>query len=311
MNPQKEGNKFKKTTRLKRLLNLIIDTILIYLFFSFVFALFNFIGYGDRFVDFVNSNNYMISIGVIAFYYLLFESFWFKTPAKVFTETVVKNKEGEDPEFNDILIRTAVRFIPFEHFSFLFSKRPSGWHDRWSKTIVVEKVSKEEIKIIKVDENDKEIGEIGKMEAHKKAVLHRAFSIFIFNKKGEVLLQRRADSKYHGGGLWSNACCSHPTVGGNLKKQAQKRLDEEMGFIVDIKKIDVIQYRAKVGELVENEVDHIFIGEYEGGINPDPKEVSDYKWIGLKKLEEDLKKNPKNYTPWFKILYSKLESSFK
>jgi isopentenyl-diphosphate delta-isomerase len=157
--------------------------------------------------------------------------------------------------------------------------------------------------VIKVDKEDKKIGEIEKLEAHQDGILHRAFSIFILNDEGEMLLQKRADQKYHAGGLWTNACCSHPTEETDLKEQAKKRLREEMGFETEIGQIDIIPYRAEVGDLIENEIDHIFIGIYNGNIKPNPDEVSDYKWISLDKLEQDLEKNSEKYTPWFKILY--------
>lgn len=159
------------------------------------------------------------------------------------------------------------------------------------------------VKIIRVDENDKKIGEIEKLKAHKEAVLHRAFSIFILNDEGEMLLQKRADDKYHGGGLWSNACCSHPTEDDNLQKQAERRLMEEMGFRTKIGKIGEAKYNLEVGNLIEHEYDHLFIGTYNGEIKPNPKEVSDYRWISLENLEKDLKTNPDIYTPWFKFLY--------
>ncbi len=165
--------------------------------------------------------------------------------------------------------------------------------------------------IIKVNKDDEKIGEIEKMKAHQEGVLHRAFSIFILNDKGEMLLQKRAGGKYHGGGLWSNTCCSHPTRQEGLKKQAEKRLKEEVGFTTKIKKIGEIKYNLKVGNLIEHEYDHLFMGNYNGKVNPDPKEVSDYKWVSLEKLEKDLKENPDIYTPWFKLLYFEASNSFK
>ncbi len=161
-------------------------------------------------------------------------------------------------------------------------------------------------KIIKVDENDKKIGEIEKLKAHKEAVLHRAFSVFILNDEGEMLLQKRADDKYHGGGLWSNACCSHPTEDDNLREQAEERLMEEMGFKTKIGKIGEAKYNLEVGDLVEHEYDHLFIGAYNGKVDPNPKEVSDYKWTPLHEIEKDLKDNSEKYTPWFKFLYPKV-----
>jgi len=165
------------------------------------------------------------------------------------------------------------------------------------------------IKIIKVDKEDNKTGEIEKLEAHKKGILHRAFSIFIFNKKGEMLLQKRADEKYHGGGLWSNTCCSHPTKEGDIVNQAKKRLIEEMGFETELEKVGLINYKAKVGDLTENEMDHIFFGTYRGSVDPNPEEVSDYRWVSISDLEKEMEEDPEKFTPWFKIIYTKLKKS--
>lgn len=164
-------------------------------------------------------------------------------------------------------------------------------------------------KIIKVDENDKKLGEIEKLKAHKEGVLHRAFSVFILNDEGEMLLQKRAERKYHGGGLWSNTCCSHPTKESNLKKQAEKRLFEEMGFNTQIGKIGIAKYNLEVGDLIEHEYDHLFIGTYNGNPKPNSDEVSDYRWVPLHEIEKDLKENSDKYTPWFKVLYPKVLDS--
>lgn len=161
-------------------------------------------------------------------------------------------------------------------------------------------------KVITVNEKDEKVGEIEKMEAHRQGVLHRAFSIFIYNQTGKILLQKRAQQKYHGGGLWANACCGHPTSD-NIKSDAQKRLKEEMGFTCALKAIGIIRYRAKVGELIENEIDHIFLGNYEGLVSPASEEVSDYMWAKISWLENDLQQNPRKYTPWFKIIYPQLK----
>lgn len=166
-------------------------------------------------------------------------------------------------------------------------------------------------KLIKVDKDDNKIGEVEKLKAHKEAILHRAFSVFILNNEGEMLLQKRAAAKYHGADLWSNACCSHPTKDNDLRKQAEERLMEEMGFTTTIGKIGTAQYKLKVGDLVEHEYDHLFIGTYNGEIDPDPEEVADYEWIPLHKVEKDLKDNPKKYTPWFKFLYPKIVNSLR
>lgn len=166
-------------------------------------------------------------------------------------------------------------------------------------------------KVILVDVNDKQIGVEDKLIAHKKALLHRAFSIFIFRKKEkslEILLQQRADNKYHSGGLWSNACCSHPVAGEDMALWANTRLKHEMGFNCPLTEVAVFRYVANVGNgLKEHEVDHIFIGEYnDEAINPNPDEVQDYRWISLHDLIVDLKINPKKYTPWLGMALRKL-----
>ena len=157
-------------------------------------------------------------------------------------------------------------------------------------------------KIILVDKNNKEIGSEEKIKTHKEGLLHRAFSIFVFNAKGELLLQQRSKNKYHSGGLWSNTVCSHPRVGENYDQAIHRRMKEEVGFDCELKKVSSFIYRAELeGGLVENEHDTIFIGKYNGIIKPNPKEVMAYKWISLSKLKKDIKKNPKNYSSWLGI----------
>jgi isopentenyl-diphosphate delta-isomerase len=155
--------------------------------------------------------------------------------------------------------------------------------------------------IILVDENDKEIGAEEKIKAHREGKLHRAFSILVFNPKGEMLLQKRSERKYHSGGLWTNACCSHPRFGETIEKAVHRRLKEEMGFDCRLKKIFSIKYKIKLdNNFSENEFDHVFIGKFKGDPEPDPDEVSGWKWIKMKRLEDDVKKNPGKYTEWFK-----------
>ncbi len=157
-------------------------------------------------------------------------------------------------------------------------------------------------KVILVDANDNPIGLMEKMEAHKKGLLHRAFSVFLFNSKGEMLLQQRAFSKYHSGGLWTNACCSHPREGEETLAAAHRRLQEEMGFDCPIEKAFHFTYKSKLdNELTEHEFDHVFIGEYEGDISPNSDEVASYKYIPLAELKSDVANNPQDYTEWFKI----------
>ncbi|MBU5575426.1 MAG: isopentenyl-diphosphate Delta-isomerase [Nitrososphaerota archaeon] len=163
--------------------------------------------------------------------------------------------------------------------------------------------------IILVDENDKEIGFEEKIKAHENGgKLHRAFSIFIFNKKGELLLQLRSVKKHHFGGLWTNTCCSHPRKGEKLEDAVHRRLKEEFGFDTGLKEIFSIIYKAKDEKsgLTEYEYDHVFIGEFTGTPKPNPNEIDDYKWITMNELIKDVNKNPNNYTPWFKIILPKL-----
>jgi len=160
--------------------------------------------------------------------------------------------------------------------------------------------------IIIVDKNDRPVGESSKEEAHKKGLLHRCFSIFILNDNNELLLQKRALTKYHSPGLWTNACCSHPKPGEKTADAAHRRLQEEMGFDCDIKEIFSFVYRAEFeNNLIENEFDHVFFGHYDGKINPDIAEVDDYKWIDLKTLKKDIQNNPNLYTAWLKICFDK------
>jgi isopentenyl-diphosphate delta-isomerase len=160
-------------------------------------------------------------------------------------------------------------------------------------------------RVILVDENDKEIGSEEKIEAHKTGNLHRAFSIFTFNSKGKMLLQQRAQNKYHSGGLWANACCSHPRLGEMLGEAVHRRLKEEMGFDCELKEIFSFIYKARVGPLTEHELDHVFIGMYDGEVHPNPDEVDDYRWVTIESLKEDVKNHPEAYTEWFKIALEK------
>lgn len=165
--------------------------------------------------------------------------------------------------------------------------------------------------IIQVDENDIEIGPIEKMEAHRKAILHRAFSILVFNSKNELLLHKRALDKYHSPNLWTNTCCSHPRFNENLNYAIYRRLEEEMGFTCDLKEIFSFIYKIELeDELFEHEFDHVFIGFYEGEVLPNEDEVSEYKWMSLDLIEEDMINNPNSYTYWFKTLFPKFKDVF-
>ena len=161
--------------------------------------------------------------------------------------------------------------------------------------------------IILVDENDKEIGIGEKMKVHQDGKLHRAFSIFVFNSKNEMLLQKRAKVKYHCGGLWTNTCCSHPRKGELLEEATHRRLREEMGFDCELKEVGDFIYKAKFDNgLTEHEYDHVFTGKFDGAPNLNPEEADDYKWIGLEELKKEIKKTPADFTVWFKIAMEKV-----
>ncbi len=164
-------------------------------------------------------------------------------------------------------------------------------------------------RLILVDENDVPLGTAEKMEAHEKALLHRAFSVFIFNSKGEMLLQQRAINKYHSGGLWTNACCSHPYVEQDTLAAAEKRLQEEMGFSTSLIKSFEFVYKANFENgLTEYEYDHVFIGKYDGPIAADKDEVEDFCFMSIPALKESIELYPQKYTEWFKIAFPKLEN---
>ncbi len=158
-------------------------------------------------------------------------------------------------------------------------------------------------KVILVNSDDQQIDLEDKLTAHKKGLLHRAFSVFIFrshHNQIEVLLQQRAHDKYHSSNLWSNACCSHPLAGESILQNAQQRLQAEMGINVPLREIGVFRYKADCGNgLTEHEVDHVFIGKLENeAVNPNPSEASAYQWIAIAKLKAELAKHPQKYTPW-------------
>lgn len=167
-------------------------------------------------------------------------------------------------------------------------------------------------KVVLVDENDKPIGEMEKLMAHEQGRLHRAFSVFIFNTKGELLLQQRANHKYHGADLWANTCCSHPQWGEDVLVSATERLNHEMGMDCDLKWVYSFLYHAQVeNNLIEHELDHVFIGysEHDPVINED--EVQDYKWVTIDELLADMKNHPSHYTVWFKQALPELLSEIK
>jgi len=166
--------------------------------------------------------------------------------------------------------------------------------------------------VILVNTKDEEVGFMEKMEAHQKATLHRAFSVFIFNNKGEMLLQQRAAKKYHSGGLWTNACCSHPRPGEETAVAANRRLLEEMGFSVPLKKIFDFTYKTSFENgLTEFEYDHVYAGHYEGKIIVNPEEVQDFCFKGMNEIKDSLQSYPQKFTAWFHLAFPKVEKWFE
>lgn len=162
--------------------------------------------------------------------------------------------------------------------------------------------------VILVDEFDNELGTMEKMEAHIEAVLHRAFSVFIFNEKNELMLQQRALSKYHSPGLWTNTCCSHPREGETTQDAAHRRMMEEMGFDCDFEEAFSFTYLADVGGgLIEHEYDHVFIGR--GNQEPviNPEEVNDWTWKSMAAIRDEIASDPDRYTVWFKIAFDEVD----
>jgi isopentenyl-diphosphate delta-isomerase len=161
--------------------------------------------------------------------------------------------------------------------------------------------------VILVNEADKEIGIMEKMLAHETAALHRAISVFIFNDKGEMLLQQRATKKYHSGGLWTNACCSHPRPGEEVEAAALRRLKEELGFETPLAKVFDFIYKASFDNgLTEYEFDHVFAGKYESTVHPNINEVQDYCYKSMDEIERSLQSHPHKYTAWFALAFPRI-----
>lgn len=170
----------------------------------------------------------------------------------------------------------------------------------------------EKEKVILVNEKDEQIGLMEKIEAHEKALLHRAFSVFVFNDKNELMIQQRALSKYHSPGLWTNTCCSHQREGETNIEAGKRRLQEEMGFSTELKDTISFIYKAPFDNgLTEHEFDHILVGNFEGEPNLNPAEVAAWKWMSLEDIEKDMEKNPSVYTEWFKIIFDKYYAHIK
>lgn len=159
--------------------------------------------------------------------------------------------------------------------------------------------------VILVDESDNAIGTMEKMEAHRKGVLHRAFSVLLFDSSGKVLLQKRANNKYHSRGLWTNTCCSHPLPGESLEEATRRRLSEEMGIDLQPTFSYSFIYQATLDQdLVEHEFDHVFAGTFDGTPVINKKEVDDWKYMDLNELRADMALHPESYTVWFKLIVS-------
>jgi len=156
--------------------------------------------------------------------------------------------------------------------------------------------------VILVDEQDRELGAVEKLQAHRDGALHRAFSVFVFDPAGRLLLQKRAAGKYHSGGLWSNTCCGHPRPGEATADAALRRLREEMNFDCDLREAFNFIYRAELdGALVEHELDHVFVGERAGDPPaPDPLEAEDWRWVSMSELRDGLRDDPASYSFWLK-----------
>jgi isopentenyl-diphosphate delta-isomerase len=165
--------------------------------------------------------------------------------------------------------------------------------------------------LILVDEHDRELGVMDKLTAHQTASLHRAFSVFIFNSKGQLLLQQRADEKYHSAGLWSNTCCSHPIKSEDITETIARRLDEEMGMKCKLEFKFSFIYRTELeNDLSEHEFDHVYFGTTDDLPLPNPDEVKDWKYISVAELEKDIKLNPSKYSAWLKICLPKVSDYF-
>lgn len=166
--------------------------------------------------------------------------------------------------------------------------------------------------VILVDEHNKQLGLMEKQEAHERALLHRAFSVFVFNDNNELLLQQRALKKYHSAGLWTNTCCSHPRADETTIDAAHRRLMDEMGFDCELSERFHFVYHAAVGQgLTEHELDFIYTGTFNGTPKINNDEVQAYKWMAMEQVIADVNKNPQHYTSWFKIILEQYLSSVK
>ncbi len=158
--------------------------------------------------------------------------------------------------------------------------------------------------VILVDESDNQVGVMEKLEAHKRGVLHRAITVYVFNTAGELLLQRRASTKYHCGGLWSNTCCGHPQPGETTENAARRRLQEEMGIGCELRFQFNFQYRLTLpGGMTENEYGHIYFGVSDECPVLNPEEADNFGYQTLAEVEKDIAVRPGRYTPWFTLVF--------
>lgn len=166
--------------------------------------------------------------------------------------------------------------------------------------------------VILVDDQDNPIGLMEKIEAHEKALLHRAFSVFVFNDKNELMLQQRAAGKYHSPLLWTNTCCSHQRAGETNLEAGKRRLQEEMGFVCELKEVFSFIYKAPFDNgLTEHELDHVMVGKFNDKPNINKEEVESYKWMPLEDVKNDIENRPETYTEWFKIIFKESYDKLK
>lgn len=167
-------------------------------------------------------------------------------------------------------------------------------------------------KVILVDNDDNEIGTMEKMEAHRKGALHRAFSVLVFNSKGEMLIQKRAKTKYHSGGLWSNACCSHPRPGEDTAVAAKRRMKEELGIDVQPEFLYKFKYKVQLeGDLTEHELDHVYECIYDGEPISNPDEIDDHQFLSLEELTHNIQDTPQRYSYWFNLILKHYNNEIK
>lgn len=157
--------------------------------------------------------------------------------------------------------------------------------------------------VVLVNDHDEETGVMEKMEAHRTGSLHRAFSVLLFNSRGEMLLQKRAQTKYHSSGLWTNTCCSHPRPGESLEEAARRKLRQEMGIEANPRFAFKFQYKAPLdNQLIEHEIDHVFIGQFDGEPMLNEHEAEDWKFVDLHSLKQQIHSDPQQFTPWFRLI---------